>query len=208
MAKLPSSRDLDEALITAPLPIHPPAMDPGKALGGIVVDDHGSYHDIVGLTLRTFSEVLPAALEDELLSDLAASSGRQQKTLRRWIAQEFFDDHLKRYSSSRREAPIYWQLATSSASYSVWLYVHAFTKDTLYKVQNDYVAPKLVHEERKLEALRRELGKSLRTHRAVVEPFVCGDAPSECVIIYLPGCERDRQGFAGVDGTRKGRGVL
>ncbi len=30
--------------------------------------------------------------------------------------------------------------------------------------------------------------------RAVVEPFVCRDAPSECVIVYLPGCERDRQG--------------
>ena len=30
--------------------------------------------------------------------------------------------------------------------------------------------------------------------RTVVEPFVCGDAPSECMIIYLPGCERDRQG--------------
>ena len=30
--------------------------------------------------------------------------------------------------------------------------------------------------------------------RAVVEPFVCGDAPAECVIVYLPGCERDRHG--------------
>jgi len=30
--------------------------------------------------------------------------------------------------------------------------------------------------------------------RAVVEPLVSGDAPAECVIIYLPGCERDRQG--------------
>jgi hypothetical protein len=30
--------------------------------------------------------------------------------------------------------------------------------------------------------------------RAVVEPFVCGDAPSECVIVYVPGCERDREG--------------
>src|SRR5882757_3066803 len=28
--------------------------------------------------------------------------------------------------------------------------------------------------------------------RAVVEPFVCGDSPAECVIIYLPGRERDR----------------
>ena len=30
--------------------------------------------------------------------------------------------------------------------------------------------------------------------RTVVEPFVCGDAPTECMIVYLPGCERDRQG--------------
>lgn len=29
--------------------------------------------------------------------------------------------------------------------------------------------------------------------RAVVEPYVSGDAP-ECVVIYLPGCERDRRG--------------
>lgn len=30
--------------------------------------------------------------------------------------------------------------------------------------------------------------------RAVVEPFVSSDAPAECIIIYLPGCERDRHG--------------
>ena len=30
--------------------------------------------------------------------------------------------------------------------------------------------------------------------RAVLEPMVCGDEPSECVVVYLPGCERDRHG--------------
>jgi hypothetical protein len=30
--------------------------------------------------------------------------------------------------------------------------------------------------------------------RAVAEPFVCRDAPTECMIVYVPGCERDRQG--------------
>jgi hypothetical protein len=39
-----------------------------------------------------------------------------------------------------------------------------------------------------------EYDSSMFELRAVVEPFVCGDAPSECVIVYLPGCERDRQG--------------
>ena len=29
--------------------------------------------------------------------------------------------------------------------------------------------------------------------RAVVEPYVSGDVP-ECVVLYLPGCERDRRG--------------
>lgn len=61
------------------------------------------------------------------------------------------------YSRSRRRAPIYWQLATPSASYSVWLYIHAFSNDTLFRVQNDYVVPKLAHEERRLESLTSEL---------------------------------------------------
>jgi hypothetical protein len=41
-----------------------------------------------------------------------------------------------------------------------------------------------------------EYSGSMFELRAVVEPFVCGDAPAECVIIYVPGCERDRQGSA------------
>jgi hypothetical protein len=54
---------------------------------------------------------------------------------------------------------VYWQLATPSASYSVWLYIHAFTRDTLFRVQNDYVAPKLEHEQRRLETMLREVGE-------------------------------------------------
>jgi hypothetical protein len=77
-------------------------------------------------------------------------------SLRGWLAKDFFPLHIKMYSKSRRKAPIYWQLATPSASYSVWLYIHAFNKDTLFRVQNDYVAPKLAHEERRLESLTAE----------------------------------------------------
>src|SRR5439155_2160848 len=79
------------------------------------------------------------------------------ESLRPWLAKEFFPLHIKMYSKSRRKAPIYWQLATPSATYSVWLYVHAFTKDTFFRVQNDYAAPKLAHEERCLDSLTREL---------------------------------------------------
>ena len=77
---------------------------------------------------------------------------------------------------SRRKAPIYWQLATSSASYSVWLYYHRFTADTFYKVLNDYVKPKLDHEQRKLDQLRADAGpeptRSQRTEIDQQETFV------------------------------------
>jgi len=96
--------------------------------------------------------------------------------MRAWLAREFFPLHIKMYSKSRRKAPIYWQLATPSASYSVWLYIHAFTKDTLFRVQNDYVEPKLAHESRLLKSLRDELGDggtaSQHKQMAAQEAFV------------------------------------
>ena len=60
---------------------------------------------------------------------------------------------------------------------ATWLYAHALSLDTLYKVQNELVAPKLAHEERKLESLRNERGqdpkalqrKELLTQEAFVE---------------------------------------
>src|SRR5438105_1857027 len=40
--------------------------------------------------------------------------------------------------------------------------------------------------------------------RALVEPFVCGDAPSEGVVVYLPGCQRDREGSVLMELERAG----
>ncbi len=80
--------------------------------------------------------------------------------VRAWLSREFFPLHIKMYSKSRRKAPIYWQLATPSGSYSVWLYIHAFTKDTLFRVQHEYATPKLLHEEQRLESMHREFGEN------------------------------------------------
>jgi len=119
----------------------------------ILVDDEGHARDLTALVRQSAERV---AVE--------VPSG-----LRPWLARDFFPLHIKMYSKSRRKAPIYWQLATPSASYSVWLYIHAFTKDTLFRVPNDYVAPKLAHEERQLETLRAEAGPSpvAAQHKAI-----------------------------------------
>jgi hypothetical protein len=148
-----------------PLPPRSPGMYPeGEEPADrpdILVDDEGHPDDLAARAIAVAERVKVAAPEH----------------LRAWLTKEFFPLHIKMYSKSRRKAPIYWQLATPSAGYSVWLYIHAFSKDTLFRVQNDYVAPKLAHEERRLESLTRELGdgatatqrKQLAAQEALVE---------------------------------------
>jgi hypothetical protein len=96
--------------------------------------------------------------------------------LRQWLAKEFFPLHIKMYSKSRRKAPIYWQLSTPTASYSVWLYSQHLKKDTFYGVEFDYVRLKLEYEQRNLELLREELrdGATAAKRKAIVaqEAFI------------------------------------
>ena len=57
-----------------------------------------------------------------------------------------------------RKAPILWQIGLPSGHYSVWLYGHRLTRDSLFEIQNDVIAPKLAHEERQLASMRAEYG--------------------------------------------------
>ena len=70
----------------------------------------------------------------------------------------FFADHLKRYSKSRRQAPIYWPLSTTSGSYTVWIYYHRLNEQTLHKVLADFVDPKIKSVERDITSLRERPG--------------------------------------------------
>ena len=90
--------------------------------------------------------------------------------------QTLCEHHLKRYSKSRRKAPLLWQLGTPSGRYSVWLYAHRLTRDSLFRIQNDVIAPKLAHEERKLASLMQSSGSNTsakdRKEIAAQEGFV------------------------------------
>ena len=69
----------------------------------------------------------------------------------------FFQDHLKRYTKSHRKAPIYWPLSTASGSYTVWLYYHRLTDQTLYATVNKYVEPKIAEVERGVGRIEEEI---------------------------------------------------
>lgn len=120
----------------ARLPLQPPASRPPMQRD-VLVDDEGHRDDII-------TAVLPYVDEEPDL-------------VRRTIREELFAFHLAQYSRAGRRAPIYWQLSTTSAEYSVWLYFHGCSKDSLFRIQSEYVAPKLAHEERRLESLASEL---------------------------------------------------
>lgn len=136
----------------AALPVRSPGMlpigaAPFRPTGAILVDDAGHRDDIVPVLLAVLDRIAMPAVQRPTVEDY-----------RDWLAKEFFPLHIAMYSRSHRKAPIYWQLATPSAGYSVWLYLHKATKDTLYQVQNEYILPKLAHEERRLDSMRQEFG--------------------------------------------------
>jgi hypothetical protein len=115
-----------------PLPAKSPGMLPDStpsfhAHPGILVDDQGHQHDIA----RLIEEVL-VRVEVPVPDDV-----------RRWLQRDFFAFHLQRYSKSRRKAPIYWPLSTTSGSYTLWVYYPSLTSQTLYTAINDFVEPKL-----------------------------------------------------------------
>ena len=139
---------------------YPPLM---ISWDGVLVDDPGfngsqvHREDIVRRVRQVLGLLWKDKAEDierEACDILGVSE------LRTYFRKGFFPDHIKRYSKSRRKAPIYWQLSTPSASYSVWLYYHRFTKDTFYKVVNEFLAPKLQFEEQELLNARQRYGAS------------------------------------------------
>jgi len=157
-----------------PLPVCPPGMlqdaaglpaDPEDVPAdyplriswpGILVDDENHPEDIVA-RVREAIEVIwkdrAEAIEQEACEILGV------KTLRDYFRRPaaFFADHLKRYSKSRRQAPIYWPLSTKSGGYTLWLYYHRLTDQTLFSCVTDFVKPRIQEVEKDIERVRVEV---------------------------------------------------
>lgn len=125
---------------------------------GILVEDPSNQNDIINHVREVF-EVLwkdrADAIEQEACEILGIQSLRD--SFRK--PSGFFAEHLKRYSKSRRQAPIYWPLSTKSGSYTLWIYYHRLTDQTLYKCINDFVNPKIEEVTRGVEKLQAEMIK-------------------------------------------------
>lgn len=131
----------DQGLPAAPQDI-PPQYPLQVNWNGILVDDKGHPNDIIRYIRRVFKVIWgekDSHIEQKACEILTVSNLRNY--FRKPTA--FFNDHLTCYSKSRRQAPIYLPLSTASGSYTLWLYYHRLTDQTLYTCINDYVEPKL-----------------------------------------------------------------
>lgn len=76
----------------------------------------------------------------------------------------FFDYHFKRYTKSRRKAPIYWLLASEDGMVDYWIYYPKLSKNTLPQL--------IILLREKGEQLRTRLNAALATHDKTQETQV------------------------------------
>ena len=126
---------------------------------GIIVDDEGHPEDIVG-HLREVMEVIWKEKAGDIEQE--ACEILKVKSIRDYFSKpsNFFADHLKRYSKSRRQAPIYWPLSTPSGSYTLWVYYHRLSDQILYTCINNFVEPKIKQVIETTDSLRRKTGRT------------------------------------------------
>jgi hypothetical protein len=155
----------------APLPVCPPGMlqdaaglpaAPGDVPAcypvritwpGLIVDDPAHPEDIERRVREVLAVLFPGRA-DAIADEACALFGL--KSLRDWFRKPtgFFADHLKRYSKSRRQAPIYWPLSTPSGSYTLWVYYHRLTNQTLFAAVTQFVEPKIADLESTMARLK------------------------------------------------------
>lgn len=66
---------------------------------------------------------------------------------------KFFNAHLKDYSRNKRISPIYWHMGVPSGKFNIWIYYPKLNNDSLYKIVNDLVEPKIKDVTQEVEVL-------------------------------------------------------
>ncbi len=122
-----------------------------------VLDDEWFEDDIVA----RFHVFLKASFgEKEFQKNLAFIEECLGKDIRKYFVKDFYNDHIKRF----KKRPIYWLFSSPKDSFSVLIYLHRYTPDTLNKILNSYL---------------REFIEKLNLQRKQLEHIEVNGTPSE-----------------------------
>jgi hypothetical protein len=86
-----------------------------------------------------------------------------------YTPSRFFAAHLGQYSQSRRQGPLYWPLGPTCGRYTIWVYYHALTGETLYSLINDCVEPRRRAAELDVAAMRTSREQTRKDQVALEE---------------------------------------
>lgn len=147
----------------APLPadasanITPEQYPLSVAWNGILVDDPSHPADLVNRVRQVL-----ALLWGDRAGDIEKEGCEilGYKGLRDYFRDPrkgFFAFHIKRYSKSRRKAPLYWLLQSENRNYAIWLYYHRLDDTTYFTAARDYADTKVNLETARLDELRQGL---------------------------------------------------
>ena len=185
-----------------PVPIHPPgtlldgdlparSTPPGYELhlppGQLLFDQPGHPWDIVERVHAVAALLVDDA--DRLLTDVLKHL--KGKDLRDHLRKHFFDDHLKRYTKSRRKAPIYWPLYVPSSTWGVWVYAPSLSRETLYSIEAAATA-RLNAASTEISRLRRDqqTGGGGRSPRELADALEAEERLAEELHVFRKEAER------------------
>ena len=124
---------------------------------GIMVLDEGHSDDLPARIEDVLTLLLGEEGAQEVIASLIGESLPDRQKFRRFMERDFFSKHhLKMY----RKRPIYWLLQTKGKNYGFYIFHERMDKDSLYKLQRNYIDPKLNWIEQRIRELTNRMGSS------------------------------------------------
>jgi type II restriction/modification system DNA methylase subunit YeeA len=134
--------------------------------GIVPITDELWYEDDAVLRIREF--LLAVWGEDTLdvnLAWLAESLGSKatetpDETIRRYVADKFFKDHLQTY----KKRPIYWLFSSGKqGAFQALVYLHRYHEGTLSRMRAEYVVPLTSKIQSRIEMLQKDMASASST---------------------------------------------
>jgi hypothetical protein len=139
---------------------------PADADGIVPITDELWFADDAPSRIREFLRAVwgPDTLEENM-AWLAESLGTKasetpDETIRRYIADKFFKDHLQTY----KKRPIYWLFSSGKqGAFQALVYLHRYTEGTLARLRAEYVVPLTGKIQSRIEMLQKDAAAASST---------------------------------------------
>ncbi len=142
------------------------ATFPADADGIVPATDELWFADDAPSRIREFLRAVwgPDTLEENM-AWLAESLGTKasetpDETIRRYIADKFFKDHLQTY----KKRPIYWLFSSGKqGAFQALVYLHRYNESTLARLRAEYVVPLTGKIQSRIEMLQKDAAAASST---------------------------------------------